>query len=246
TPVERLTGFPEMMDGRVKTLHPKVHGGLLALRDNPEHVRSMREHGIEPIDLVCINLYPFQQTVLRSGVTREEAIENIDIGGPSMIRSAAKNAEHEAVVTSPAQYAQVAAALEEHGGALPRELRRELAVAAFATTAAYDAAIMVYLDREGRAEGGVGPSAEAETEDASVLLPVLPLQLERRARMRYGENPHQPAALYRDPSSASPCTLVGAEQLHGKELGFNNLLDASAALELVKMLHRLNPARPAA
>ena len=145
TPIEQVTGFPEMMDGRVKTLHPKVHGGLLALRDKPDHAAALREHGITPIDLVCVNLYPFERTVAEAGVTDEEAIEQIDIGGPSMVRSAAKNHRYVACVTSAEQYGDVVAELDAHAGATTFALRRRLAAAAFRRTAAYDGAISTWM-----------------------------------------------------------------------------------------------------
>ena len=218
-PIESLTGFPEILDGRVKTLHPKVHGGLLARRDIKEHVDAMRTHGIEPIDLVCINLYPFESTVSRSGVRDVEAIEQIDIGGPSMIRSAAKNHAHVAVVTSPSQYDAVANDLRQHRGCTTLALRRSLAASAFARTAAYDSAIAAWFDR----------SAPREFPN------VLQLSLFAAGDLRYGENPHQRAAVYRDPRSAEP-SVVAAKLLHGKPLSYNNILDAAAALEVVQDL----------
>jgi phosphoribosylaminoimidazolecarboxamide formyltransferase/IMP cyclohydrolase len=208
------TGFPEMLDGRVKTLHPKIHGGLLFLRGNAEHEATARAHGIEPIDLVVVNLYPFEQTVAKPEVTLHEAIENIDIGGPSMLRSAAKNHESVTVVADPADYAEVAAQIAA-GGETTLELRRKLAVKVFARTAAYDAAIAAHL---GQACGAPGEAS------------ALPAELNVRAKLaqplRYGENPHQRAALY------------GAfrdyfEQLHGKELSYNNILDLTAAAALI-------------
>jgi phosphoribosylaminoimidazolecarboxamide formyltransferase/IMP cyclohydrolase len=214
--VADLTGFPEMMDGRVKTLHPKVHGGLLAVRDNPEHQAAAAAHGIAPIDLVVVNLYPFAQTVAR-GAARDEVIENIDIGGPSMVRSAAKNHAHVAIVTDPADYAPLIAELDEHGGATTLALRRRLAATAFAATAAYDATIAGWF---------------AQVDQGQVLPDVLPLTAKRAATMRYGENPHQQAAFY----VADGMTVRGvgqARQLQGKELSYNNYNDADAALELV-------------
>jgi phosphoribosylaminoimidazolecarboxamide formyltransferase/IMP cyclohydrolase len=225
-PIEKLTGFPEMMDGRVKTLHPKVHGGLLAVRTNDEHARAMREHSIAPIDLVCINLYPFEQTIAKPNVSREEAIENIDIGGPSMVRSAAKNHEFVAVLTDPSQYARVLSELDALNGATSLELRRELCAAAFALTARYDSAIAKYLARD------VG----AEQSAAHEHLPQhLTLSYEKAETMRYGENPHQAAALYREQSASGP-SVVNARKLHGKELGYNNVADAAAALDLAVAL----------
>jgi phosphoribosylaminoimidazolecarboxamide formyltransferase/IMP cyclohydrolase len=227
--IDDLTGFPEMMDGRVKTLHPKVHGGLLALRDNPDHVAAMNDHAIAPIDLVVVNLYPFEQTVGKAGVTTDEAIEQIDIGGPSMIRSAAKNAEWVTVLTAPRQYDRFIGELREHAGATTLELRRWLAAAAFARTSAYDRAISAFLDNS-------TPRAFPST---------LTLDYDLADELRYGENPHQSAALYKDPASNGP-TVVNAQQLSGKHLGYNNILDASAALELVKSLRRIDKARPGA
>ncbi len=214
TLVEDHTGFPEMLDGRVKTLHPKIHGGILGVRSNPEHLAKMAAHGIEPIDLVCIDLYKFEDTVAREGVTLGEAVEQIDIGGPSMLRSAAKNFHDVTVVSDPTQYAAVLAELREHGGTT-LATRMNLAAAAYERTCAFDAAISAYL----RAQQG------------EQFPRVLTLQGRRAGELRYGENPHQPAALYIDPAATGP-VIAGAEQLHGKELSYNNLLDAAAALEL--------------
>ncbi|NBC11588.1 MAG: bifunctional phosphoribosylaminoimidazolecarboxamide formyltransferase/IMP cyclohydrolase [Planctomycetes bacterium] len=217
-PIDDLTQFPEMMDGRVKTLHPRVHGGLLALRDNDAHVRAMTEHGIEPIDLVCVNLYPFEQTIAREDVTDAHAIENIDIGGPSMIRSAAKNHAFVTVVTDPAQYDRVVNELDQNGGATTFPLRRRLAGSAFFRTAAYDTAIAAWM--AGHAE--------------SALPPTMILRLDRHpVDLRYGENPHQDGAVYRTAGHREPA-LTTAEQLHGKALSFNNYYDGNGALELVK------------
>lgn len=224
--IEELTGFPEIMDGRVKTLHPTVHGGLLALRDAPSHRAAMERHAIHPIDLVVVNLYPFEQTIGRQGVAYDEAIEQIDIGGPAMIRSAAKNAAWVTVVTDPGQYDRVVSDLREHQGATPLSLRRWLASAAFARTSAYDRAISAYLDHS---TGRAFPST-------------LTLDYALMDELRYGENPHQAAVLYRDPASSGP-TVVNAQQLTGKHLSYNNFLDASAALELVKSLRRLDDQR---
>lgn len=220
--VADYTGFPEMMDGRVKTLHPKIHGGLLARRDIEHHMASAAEHGIEMFDLVVVNLYPFEQTVAREGVTTEEAIEQIDIGGPSMVRSAAKNHAFVTLATEPSQYARIAEQFSANGCTTP-ELRRELAGAAFARTAAYDTAIASYF-------AGL---ASAETTDAFPSRVVLPM--ERHAELRYGENPHQTAALYVT-SDAGANSLVNAEQLNGKELSYNNLLDLDAALAIARSL----------
>lgn len=204
--VSEHTGFPEMLDGRVKTLHPLVHGGLLFRRDLPEHVRQAEAHGIGPIDLVVVNLYPFEQTVARPGATREEAIENIDIGGPSMLRSAAKNHAAVTVVCDPADYAAVLEEMNANGGATAAETRERLARKVFALTSRYDAAIAAYLD------GGKNGSFECSEPLAMSL--------------RYGENPHQSAELYGNLSSH-------LEQLHGKELSYNNLLDITAAVDLI-------------
>ncbi len=210
------TGFPEMLDGRVKTLHPKVHGGLLHLRDNPEHVATAQKHGIPPIDLVVVNLYPFEQTVAKPGVSLHDAIENIDIGGPSMLRSAAKNHEFVTVVVDPADYARVADQVAT-GGGTTLELRRELATKVYARTAAYDAAIARHLT----GAFGLG-RADATPAAPSTLEIRLPLA----QPLRYGENPHQKAALY------GPFQDY-FQQLHGKELSYNNILDLTAAAALI-------------
>jgi phosphoribosylaminoimidazolecarboxamide formyltransferase/IMP cyclohydrolase len=223
TPIETVTGFPEMMDGRVKTLHPNVHGALLALRDKPEHARAMTDHGIEPIDLVCVNLYPFERTVSDPAVTQREAIEQIDIGGPSMLRSASKNFEYVTVLTSPRQYDRVISEMSANEGATTRTLRAELAAVAFSRTAEYDAAIATFLGRRG----------------APAIPEILSPRFVKAQHLRYGENPHQDAALYRDPTSTGP-TIVNSQQLHGKALSYNNINDAAAALELVKDLRRLD------
>ncbi len=225
TEISDHTGFPEMMDGRVKTLHPKVHGGLLGLRDDAGHRDSMEEHGIAPIDLVVVNLYPFEATVAKPDVQRAEAIEQIDIGGPSMLRSAAKNHRFVGVVTSPVDYTRVLAELTEHGGALTDKFRRELALRAFEATARYDAAIAAWLFEQERRELEAAEPEAAWPETYTVVG-------ERRAVLRYGENPHQTAALYA--TEAGPDTLVGANVLGGKALSYNNYLDLEAALALVR------------
>jgi phosphoribosylaminoimidazolecarboxamide formyltransferase/IMP cyclohydrolase len=222
--VAEVTGFPEMLDGRVKTLHPKVHGGILARRDLPEHVAALEAHGIRPIDLVAVTLYPFEKTVARAGVTLEEAIENIDIGGPSMIRGAAKNHAHVAVVTDPGQYGPVLDELRAGGGALSGATRFRLAFEAFRRTAQYDAAIAAYL----RDPAAVGRSAPAPAAGFPERLPVDGVLAQT---LRYGENPHQTAAFYRPAGGA--LGLSAAAQLHGPELSYNNLLDWSAALGLL-------------
>jgi len=215
--VSDLTGFPEMLDGRVKTLHPKVHGGILAIRSNLEHQRQAQAHGIELIDLVAINLYPFEKTAAKTGVSFEELIENIDIGGPSMIRSAAKNFHDVTVVVDAADYAPVLEELQRNGGGICLETRARLARKAFATTAAYDGAISTTLQKW-----------------AGTALPeALHLNFRKRLDLRYGENPHQSAALYLDPTSEGH-GLASARQLQGKELSFNNLVDLEAAWRLVQ------------
>lgn len=225
--IDQVTQFPEMMDGRVKTLHPRVHGGLLALRDNPAHLQSMTDHGIQPIDLVCVNLYPFEATVAKPDVTEEHAIENIDIGGPSMIRSASKNHRFVAVVTDPSQYDKVVTELDKNSGATTLELRKSLALAAFARTAAYDTAIAEWMSRRFASGTSGGACGLAFPEMLFLRLEKVPTEL------RYGENPHQQGAVYADPHSTEP-SLVKAKQLHGKALSFNNLYDGNGALELVK------------
>lgn len=214
--VSEHTGFPEMMDGRVKTLHPKVHGGLLAVRDNAEHAAAMAEHGIPPIDLVVVNLYPFAQTVTK-GADRDEIIENIDIGGPSMVRSAAKNHEYVAILTDTADYAAFVADLDANDGATTLALRRRLAAAAFAATAAYDAMISGWF---------------AMVDQQQKFPPVRAMASRLAMPLRYGENPHQQAALYL-PIGPATQGIAQARQVQGKELSFNNLNDADAALELV-------------
>ncbi|MGH8020717.1 MAG: bifunctional phosphoribosylaminoimidazolecarboxamide formyltransferase/IMP cyclohydrolase [Opitutaceae bacterium] len=220
TDVGEHTGFPEIMEGRVKTLHPKVHGGLLCRRDKEEHLAQAREHGIDLIDLVVVNLYPFEQTIAKRDVSREEAIENIDIGGPSMLRSAAKNHESVTVVCDPADYGRVIAALgNAAGGEALRKLRQDLALKAFRRTAAYDRAISDYLASPA--------AADAPDMDAlSGFPPVLSLEWPRASVLRYGENPHQKAALYGS-------FFEHYEQLQGKELSYNNILDITSATYLI-------------
>jgi len=219
--VSEYTGFPEMLDGRVKTLHPKIHGGLLALRENPKHMQSLKEHDIGLIDMVVVNLYPFEKTTQRPDVTIEEAIENIDIGGPSMLRSAAKNHKYVAVICSPERYAQVATELKKNSGALPEDLMRELATEVFALTSRYDNAIHNYLRSYfyGKAESSGFPQE-------------LNLYFEKIQNLRYGENPHQKAAFYREKGKVRG--LVNLKQLQGKELSFNNILDLNSAWELAR------------
>jgi phosphoribosylaminoimidazolecarboxamide formyltransferase / IMP cyclohydrolase len=220
TEVAELTGFPEMLDGRVKTLHPKVHGGLLARRDTPEHMAAIKAHGIATIDLLVVNLYPFEATVARSGCTLADAIENIDIGGPAMVRSAAKNWKDVGVLTDASQYETVLAELR-NDGKLSDKTRFALAVAAFNRISNYDAAISDYLSS--LQEDGTRNLFPAQANGRFVKLQDL----------RYGENPHQQAAFYRDLYPA-PGSLVSARQLQGKELSYNNIADADAAWECVK------------
>ena len=235
-PIESVTGFPEMMDGRVKTLHPKVHGGLLGVRNNPEHVAAMTAHNIVPIDLVCVNLYPFEATVAKPGIAEHDAIENIDIGGPSMLRSAAKNFESVTVVTDGAQYARVIAEMRANAGATTMALRHECAQAVFARTAEYDGAIARWMSTAGFAHAAV-----ADADAAHIFPRQANIRLELADELRYGENPHQRGAVYADRSFTGP-SVVGAQLLHGKPLSYNNLLDAAAALELVQDLHAQRPA----
>lgn len=222
-PIEQLTGFPEMMDGRVKTLHPKVHAGLLARRDLKSHLQSMLQHDIKPIDLVVVNLYPFEATIARPGVTEPEAIEQIDIGGPSMVRSAAKNHASVAIIIDPGQYQRLLDELDANDGATTLPLRKQLAAEAFAQTGAYDAMIAGWL-----------------TRDNAQPPQTMPIALRRQAALRYGENPHQAAGVYTQPGAPGG-TLLDSEQLHGKPLSYNNLNDASAALELVRAMARSAP-----
>lgn len=216
------TGFPEMMDGRLKTLHPKVHGGLLAVRGNEEHEAAAQAHGISAIDLLIVNLYPFESTVA-SDAPYDSCVENIDIGGPAMIRAAAKNHASVTVIVDPADYDALSAELAAHDGATTRAFRKRMAAKAFARTAAYDGAISNWLGAE--AEGLTGADRQ--------FPPRLTLQVERVAKLRYGENPHQPAAFYRD-GTITPGSIACACQVCGKELSFNNIADADAALECVK------------
>ncbi|MTI80149.1 MAG: bifunctional phosphoribosylaminoimidazolecarboxamide formyltransferase/IMP cyclohydrolase [Firmicutes bacterium] len=214
TYVSDVTGFPEILDGRVKTLHPKVHGGILAMRSD-EHLSQLKELDITPIDLVVVNLYPFRETISREGVTLKEAIENIDIGGPTMVRAAAKNYQNVMIVVNPERYTGILEALKSDS--VTAELRLSLAREAFAHTATYDSAISSYLN------GVAGETFPAELSVSGQLVQTL----------RYGENPHQKAAFYQDKSVQGAC-IANAEQLHGKELSYNNILDANAALELVR------------
>jgi phosphoribosylaminoimidazolecarboxamide formyltransferase/IMP cyclohydrolase len=208
--VSEVTKFPEMLDGRVKTLHPAIHGGILAMRDREEHMEAIRKHGIEPIDMVVVNLYPFESTVAKPGVQIEEAVENIDIGGPSMIRSAAKNHAAVAVVTSPGQYKLVLTELKENDSSLSLETRKTLALEAFRSTARYDSAIAQYLGKRYGQE----------------LFPKnLTLSFEKLGDLRYGENPHQKAAFYKDLFDYTPLSVAAAEKMHGKEISYCNVID---------------------
>ncbi|UCF36396.1 MAG: bifunctional phosphoribosylaminoimidazolecarboxamide formyltransferase/IMP cyclohydrolase [Acidobacteriota bacterium] len=219
TKVSEHTGFPEILNGRVKTLHPKIHGGILAMHDSKEHQTTLEEHGIAPIGLVVVNLYPFSQTVAKEGVTVEEAIENIDIGGPTMIRAAAKNHAHISVVVDPGDYACVVAEMKAGSGEVSKQTRWELARKAFHHTAAYDSAISGYFEKVSSDEEG--------------LPPVINLSLKREATLRYGENPHQRAGLYRS-QFHPPTGIVSALQKHGKQLSFNNYLDLQGAWGLIR------------
>ncbi|MHA1357096.1 MAG: bifunctional phosphoribosylaminoimidazolecarboxamide formyltransferase/IMP cyclohydrolase [Candidatus Helarchaeota archaeon] len=218
--VSEVTQFPEMMDGRVKTLHPKIHGAILARRDKKEHLQELKHHEINPIDMVVVNLYPFQQTIEKQGVTLEEVIEQIDIGGPTLIRSAAKNYEGVAIIVNPSKYALIIAELEKNQGQISLETRRELAVEAFRHTMEYDSYIYRYLSKQ----------LQSTTEK---FPPLLSMTYKKVQNLRYGENPHQQAAFYRELDILEPC-VTNAKQLHGKELSYNNIYDINAALELVK------------
>ena len=244
--VSDYTDFPEMLDGRVKTLHPKIHGGLLAERDNAEHNAQTETHGITPIDMVICNLYPFEATIAKPDVTLPEAIENIDIGGPTMIRAASKNYRHVAVLTDPSQYPQIIADLDANDGCLSEELRFELAKTAFAHTAQYDTAIAAYLTNDvsplitgvDKANDsslirGVRGVDRAEDSEPDEFADNLILHFKKERTLRYGENPHQRAAFYKTETSLGP-SAAWANQRSGQPLSFNNLLDLEAALEIVK------------
>ncbi len=234
-PIEEYTGFPEMMDGRVKTLHPMVHGGLLARRDSEQHMAEAAEHGIGMIDMVVVNLYEFEKTVAKPDVTFADAIEHIDIGGPSMLRSAAKNADSVTVVSDPSDYEAILAEMAEHDGATTLETRRRLQVKVYTTTAAYDGAISTWL-----AAQASGSADAALTADGEFAAPAtMGMKLEKAQDLRYGENPQQAAAVYRfdaanAPLFSSAAPLVGAEQLQGKPRSYNNFLDAEAAWNAVR------------
>jgi phosphoribosylaminoimidazolecarboxamide formyltransferase/IMP cyclohydrolase len=219
TRVADYTGFPEMLDGRVKTLHPRIHAGILAVRSNPAHMADLEKHEIGPLDLVVVNLYPFEETVARPGAGRAEVVEMIDIGGPTLVRAAAKNHDHVGVVVSPADYGRVAAEIEADGG-LSDATRLELAARAFGHTARYDTAVCGYLSQA---------AAPEEPAEASPFGDRLRIDYVKAQELRYGENPHQRAAFYRDPEAGAP-SVANAKQLQGKELSFNNILDFDAAL----------------
>ncbi len=223
--VSEYTGFPEMLDGRIKTLHPKIHAGLLALRDNLKHMRILSEHNIGLIDMVVVNLYPFEKTAQKPGAKIEEVIENIDIGGPSMLRSAAKNHRWVAVVCNPARYQQIIQELKKNQGSLSEELMRDLAIEVFARTSQYDGAIYNYLKNYFKGQ-----------KESDELLTELTLSLEKVQDLRYGENPHQKGAFYKE--KGKTCGLINLRQLQGKELSFNNILDLNSAFELVKEFNR--------
>ena len=224
--ISELTGFPEMLDGRVKTLHPKVHGGILHIRDNAQHVAAVAEHGIQPIDMVVVNLYAFEKTASKPGVEFQEIIENIDIGGPSMVRSAAKNFQDVAIVTSPADYETIAVEMKAEGGSLSLATKWRLAQKAFATTAAYDSAIASTLESIAPPEEGKFKVGEAEGFPQT-----LRLSFRKAFDLRYGENPHQMAALYGDGSGKG---VANGKQLQGKELSYNNIVDLQAAWDLAQ------------
>jgi phosphoribosylaminoimidazolecarboxamide formyltransferase/IMP cyclohydrolase len=234
--ISELTGFPEMLDGRVKTLHPKVHGGLLYIRGNSEHETAVKAHGIEPIDMVVVNLYAFEKTASQPGVAFGHLIENIDIGGPSMVRSAAKNFEDVAIVTRVSDYPELIDELKETQGSLSRETRWRLAKQAFATTAAYDSAIAATLEKIAQAP----LASEAAVLDEASFPQTLRIGFPLAQSLRYGENPHQRAALYADGSGLG---VAGATQLQGKELSFNNLVDLEACWDLAQELNS-DPAEP--
>ena len=230
-PIETYTGFPEMMDGRVKTLHPRVHGGLLCRRDNCDHLADAQAHDISMIDLVCVNLYEFEKTVEDPHVTFADAIEHIDIGGPSMLRSAAKNNDFVTVVSDPADYSAVLTEMRKNDGATTRETRRRLALKVFQTTAAYDGAIAAYLS--GVITTGKEEGSEVAVESTEKFPRIFTIKATKEQNLRYGENPQQSAAFYRLPN-ASEHSLARAQQIQGKPLSYNNLLDTDAAWTAVR------------
>jgi phosphoribosylaminoimidazolecarboxamide formyltransferase/IMP cyclohydrolase len=217
--VSEVTNFPEMLDGRVKTLHPAIHGGLLAMREKTDHMEAIRKHGIEPIDMVVVNLYPFEATVAKKDVKLEDAVENIDIGGPSMLRSAAKNHSSVAVVVNPAQYPEILEELRQGDRSLSLDTRRKLALEAFRATARYDSAIAQYLGKQ---------FSKDDLFPASMTL-----SFEKIGDLRYGENPHQKAAFYKDLFEQTPLSVPSAEKMHGKQISYCNVLDLDAALAIV-------------
>ncbi len=219
--VSEFTGFPEMLDGRVKTLHPKIHGGLLGLRDNPEHIKQMTEHDIVPIDMVVVNLYPFEKTSSKKNVSLEECIENIDIGGPSMLRSAAKNYKSVAVICNPARYEEVLNELVNNSGILSDKVLTNLAIEVFERTSTYDNAIFAYLSNRFKSDNAFSTFPK----DFSIAF-------SKQQDLRYGENPHQQAAFYAEGRKTEG--LAGLKQLHGKELSFNNILDLQAAVDIIR------------
>jgi len=236
--VSDLTGFPEILGGRIKTLHPGVHSGILARRDDPAQMAQLEEHGLQAIDLVAVNLYPFAETISKEGVTLEEAVEQIDIGGPTMIRAAAKNFASVVVLSDPTDYDSVISEWRERGE-VSQTTRRQLAAKAFRHVSEYDTLIARFLSDEGRKTKDEGSEGGQTTQNSKLKTqnfpPQLALNLAQEQSLRYGENPHQMAALYRDDLLAAGATLVGSlKQLHGPELSYNNLLDADAALGLVR------------
>ncbi|MBD3226587.1 MAG: bifunctional phosphoribosylaminoimidazolecarboxamide formyltransferase/IMP cyclohydrolase [Candidatus Lokiarchaeota archaeon] len=219
TPVSEITNFPEMMDGRVKTLHPKIHGGILAIRDNSNHLNEMKEHNIKPIDMVVVNLYPFESTISRPDSSLSEAIENIDIGGPTLIRSAAKNYKDVVVITNPESYDKIIEELKQNDGMISEVTRKKLALQAFNHTARYDSVISNYLN--------------SKFKSAEKFPAIFSPSFEKLQNLRYGENPHQKAAFYKEINLKYPC-IANARQLGGKELSYNNLYDINAALDMVR------------
>jgi phosphoribosylaminoimidazolecarboxamide formyltransferase/IMP cyclohydrolase len=228
--ISDVTGFPEILDGRVKTLHPRVHAGILAIRDNPEHQATLQKQNIAPIDLVVCNLYPFEATVAKAGSSHEDIVENIDIGGPSMVRAAAKNYHDVAIVTDPSQYGTILEELSTNKCCLSLETRERLAAAALARTAAYDAAIAAYFQWRQDSD----PAGARQDRSPAATWPAnLTLAFQRKLELRYGENPHQQGAFYVEPGSRHACVAT-AETLHGKELSYNNILDLDSALNLAR------------
>src|SRR3989338_1944104 len=229
--ISNYTGFPEMLDGRLKTLHPKIHGGMLGRRDNKEHAKQMEEHGILPIDMVVVNLYAFEDTIAK-GASFEDAIENIDIGGPTMLRAAAKNYKDVAVVTDPDDYGKIIDELKKNSGTISEATKFYLAKKVFQLTARYDAAISNYL-------GTIEPKpVPAGIKQGTDFPETFSIQFKKAQDLRYGENPHQKAAFYKDIKITEPC-VSNARQIQGKELSFNNILDLNSAIELAKDFHEI-------